>query len=168
MDYVFCALVVGVGATAVMDLWGIARKPLIGVPPPNYGLVGRWLAGMSRGKFRHDSIATSPAVRFEHLIGWSAHYLTGIVFAAVLLGVCGLTWIKQPTIIPALIVGIGTVAAPFLLMQPGMGAGIAASRTPNPAAARLQSLITHAVFGLGLYGTGLVAQLLYMKGLLTL
>jgi hypothetical protein len=50
-------------------------------------------------------------------------------------------------------VGIGTVAAPFFLMQPGMGAGIAASRTPRPNAARLQSLLTHAVFGLGLYIT---------------
>jgi hypothetical protein len=168
MDYVFCALIVGVGATAVMDLWGIVRKALIGVPPANYGLVGRWIAGVARGRFRNDSIATSPAVRFEGLIGWSAHYLIGIAFAAVLLSICGLEWIEEPTIIPALIVGIGTVAAPFLLMQPGMGAGIAASRTPNPAAARLQSLITHAVFGLGLYGAAFVARLIYMQGLLTL
>ena len=41
-------------------------------------------------------------------------------------------------------------------MQPGMGAGIAASRTPRPAAARVQSLLTHAIFGLGLYATDLV------------
>lgn len=163
MDYVLCTLFVGVGATAVVDLWSIARKPLIGVPPPNFGLVGRWLAGVARGRFRHDSIAASPAVRFERLIGWSAHYLIGIAFAAVLLGVFGLTWVKEPTIIPALLVGISTVAAPFLLMQPGMGAGIAASRTPNPAAARLQSFITHAVFGFGLYGAGCVASLLYVS-----
>lgn len=162
MDYAFCAIIVGVGATAVMDLWGIARTSLMRVPPPNYGLVGRWLAGVARGKFQHDSIAASPPARFERLIGWSAHYLIGIAFAAVLLGVCGLTWIKEPTIIPALIVGIGTVAAPFLLMQPGMGAGIAASRTPNPAAVRLQSFITHAVFGFGLYSAGYVANLFYL------
>jgi hypothetical protein len=43
------------------------------------------------------------------------------------------------------------VAAPFLLMQPALGAGIAAAKTPNPTAARLRSLMTHAVFGLGLY-----------------
>ena len=47
------------------------------------------------------------------------------------------------------------MAAPFLLMQPGMGAGIAASRTPRPAAARLHSLVMHAMFGLGLYAAGL-------------
>ena len=51
---------------------------------------------------------------------------------------------------PALTVGIGSVAAPFLLMQPAMGAGIAASRTPRPSAARMRSLVTHGVFGVGL------------------
>ncbi|MFM4830667.1 hypothetical protein D3C87_798680 [compost metagenome] len=54
--------------------------------------------------------------------------------------------------------GIGTVVAPFLLMQPCMGAGIAASRTPYPASVRLHSLITHGVFGLGLYLSGWALQ----------
>jgi hypothetical protein len=36
-----------------------------------------------------------------------------------------------------------------------MGLGIAARRAPNPAMARLHSLVTHAVFGLGLYLTAL-------------
>jgi hypothetical protein len=53
------------------------------------------------------------------------------------------------------------VAAPFLVLQPGMGAGIAASRTPRPAAARFQSVITHAIFGLGLYAAGWLTNLLY-------
>ncbi len=161
MDYLVCTLVIGVVATAVMDLWGIARRRLLGIPAPDYGLVGRWLAHMSRGRFRHDSIAKSVPVRGERLIGWTAHYLTGIAFAAVLVGTWGVAWLQRPTIGPALIVGMGTVAAPFLLMQPGMGAGIAASRTPHPAAARVQSLITHAVFGLGLYAAGLAASFLY-------
>lgn len=159
MDYLVCTLIVGIGATAVTDLWGIARKPLLGVAPPDYGLVGRWFGHMPRGRFRHQSIASSAAVRAERLIGWTAHYLTGIAFAAVLIGIWGLGWIRQPAIGPALVVGIGTVAAPFLLMQPGMGAGIAASRTSRPGAARLQSLIMHTVFGIGLYAAGWVAHL---------
>jgi hypothetical protein len=161
MNYLTYTLVIGIGATLVMDMWGFARKPLLGIAPPDYGLVGRWLAHMTRGRFRHDTIAASPPVRGERLIGWIAHYLIGIAFAAVLLGIWGLAWVQRPAIGPALAVGIGTVAAPFLLMQPGMGAGIAASRTPRPASARLQSLITHAVFGLGLYAAGWAAHLLY-------
>jgi Protein of unknown function (DUF2938) len=161
MNYLLFTVFIGVGATAVMDLWGLARKPLLGIAPPNYALVGRWIAHMTHGRFRHDSIAASAPVRGEHIIGWTAHYLTGIAFAALLTGIWGLAWLRHPTIGPALAVGIGTVAAPFLLMQPGMGAGIAASRTLRPAFARLQSLITHAVFGLGLYATGRAAHLIY-------
>jgi hypothetical protein len=59
-----------------------------------------------------------------------------------------------------LIVGIGTVLAPFLLMQPGMGAGIAASRTPHPGTARIHSLVTHAIFGVGLYAAATFIKLL--------
>lgn len=161
MRYLVCTLVTGIGATAVMDSWGSARKTLLGIAPPDYGLVGRWIAYMARGRFRHDSIAASPSVHGERLIGWVVHYLIGVVFAAVLIGIWGHAWVQHPTIGPALMVGIGTVAAPFFLMQPGMGAGIAASRTPRPTAARLQSLITHAVFGLGLYAAGWAARLLY-------
>lgn len=161
MNFLVCALLIGAGATAVTDVWAVARMRLIGVPLPNYGLVGRWFAYLARGRFRHDPIAASPPVQGERLIGWTAHYLIGIVFAAVLLAIWGLDWAHHPTIVPALIVGIGTVAAPFLLMQPGMGAGVAASRTPRPAAARLQSLITHTIFGLDLYAAGWVTSLLH-------
>jgi hypothetical protein len=161
MDYLICVLITGAAATALMDLWGLARRPLLGIPPPDYGLVGRWLGHMTRGRFCHASIAASPPVAGERLIGWTAHYLIGIAFAAVLVGSWGLAWIRHPTVGPALLTGVVSVAAPFLLMQPGMGAGIAARRTPRPAAARLQSLITHAVFGLGLYAGGWVASYLY-------
>ena len=154
-------LIIGIGATVLMDLWGIARKSLLGIAPPNYGLVGRWIAHMTRGRFRHESIAASSRVPGELIIGWTAHYLIGIAFAALLISICGAEWMRNPTLVPAIAVGIGTVAAPFLLMQPGMGAGIAASRTPDPAAARLQSLITHAIFGLGLYLTGWLIHLFY-------
>lgn len=159
-DYLLYAVLIGAGATAVMDVWAVARKRLLGIPALDYALVGRWLAYLTRGRFRHDPIAASPPVGGERLIGWTAHYLTGIAFAAVLLAIWGLDWARHPTIGPALIVGLGSVAAPFLLMQPGMGAGIAASRTPRPAAARVHSLVTHAIFGFGLYVAGWIASLL--------
>ena len=155
MQYSTHALLIGTGATLAMDIWGIVRTRLLRVPAMNYGLVGRWLAYLPRGRFRHAPIAASAPVRGEMLIGWIAHYAIGIAFAAALLALFGLDWACSPTIGPALIVGIGSVAAPFLVLQPGMGAGIAASRTPNPSAARFNSLLTHTIFGLGLYGAAL-------------
>ena len=160
MDYAGSTLFIGAGATLATDLWALARRRLSGMPVPDWGLVGRWFGHMARGRFRHERIATAAPVRGERVIGWTAHYLIGIAFAGGLLAICGLAWTRQPTLAPALMLGIATVTAPFLLMQPGMGAGIAASRTARPNSARLQSLVTHTVFGLGLYAAGLVLKLL--------
>ena len=163
MDYFACVLLTGIGATAITDLWSIVGKRLLGVASPNYGLVGRWIAWLPRGRIFHDPISATAPVRGERAIGWMVHYLIGIGFAALLPALWGPEWIRQPTLLPALMVGIGTLAAPFLVMQPAMGAGIAASRTPRPTAARLQSLITHAIFGLGLYASGLLVSLAFSR-----
>jgi hypothetical protein len=160
MNQLISTVIIGIGATIAVDLWAIVRKQLFAIPPPDYGLVGRWLSHMPRGRFRHDAIAKSAPIRGERFIGWTVHYVIGIAFAAVLIGIWRIEWTQHPTLGPALIVGISTVAAPFFLMQPGMGAGFAASRTPRPNAARLQSLITHSIFGLGLYVSAWVARYL--------
>lgn len=157
MKLLIVTLVIGVGATLVMDLWGLLRQRLLGVAAPNYALVGRWLGHMPAGRFRHQAIARATPVYAERLLGWLAHYAIGIAFAALLVAVGGQSWLQQPEPGLALAVGLATVLAPFLLMQPGMGAGIAASRTAKPGAARLHSLLTHGVFGLGLYGAAWIA-----------
>jgi hypothetical protein len=144
-------VLIGIGATAITDIWGFARKPLLGVPSPDYGLVGRWFGHMRHGQFHHASIATSPPVHGERVGGWIAHYLIGIAYAAMLALIGGEAWLQNPTPWLALAVGIGTIAAPFLVMQPAMGAGIAAGRMKHPGNARLHSLIMHAAFGIGLY-----------------
>jgi Protein of unknown function (DUF2938) len=153
-------VMIGIGATALTDAWAILRRRLFGVALPNYGLVGRWFGHMLRGRFVHTSIAAAAPIRGEGLLGWWAHYAIGIAFAAVLLAIVGPDWVRHPTLAPALLVGVVSVAAPLLLMHPGMGTGIAASRTPRPNAARVQSLITHTVFGLGLFLAALATRLM--------
>jgi hypothetical protein len=142
---------IGVLATLLMDLWGVLREPLFGFPRANYRLIGRWFAHMPHGRFHHASIAASPSRPGEHAIGWLAHYSIGILFAALLVWCGGADWLRRPTPGLAMSIGLATLAAPLLLMQPAMGAGIAASRTAKPWAARTQSAITHAIYGLGLY-----------------
>ena len=85
-NHLVSIVLIGIGATALLDLWMVGRQLVAGVPFANYGLVGRWLGYMPRGRFVHDAIA--------------------------------------------------------------------ASCTPRPWAARLQSLLSHAVFGLSLYLAG--------------
>ncbi|HET9211647.1 MAG TPA: DUF2938 domain-containing protein [Thermoanaerobaculia bacterium] len=150
-SYIWGAIAVGVGATLVMDLWNLFLKRAFGIPSLNYCLLGRWLLHMPGGTFRHASIAAAPPKRFECTAGMMAHYTIGIVFALVLVVLTSGGWLARPTLLPALLYGIGTVVFPFFLMQPAFGLGIAASKTPNPTRARLKSLMTHTVFGVGLY-----------------
>jgi hypothetical protein len=149
-DSLLRAAAIGVGATAVMDLWLVLLRRL-GVPTMDFALIGRWAGHLAKGRVRHDKIARSPAILGERVLGWAVHYATGVAFAAVLVLVQGTRWAAQPTLVPALLTGIATVAVPLLVMQPSMGAGIAASRTPTPLRNVARSVANHTVFGIGLY-----------------
>jgi uncharacterized membrane protein YagU involved in acid resistance len=144
-------IAVGIGATLVMDLWNLFLKRTFSIPSLSYCLLGRWLRHMPGGTFSHASITAAPQKAYECTVGWIAHYTIGVVFALVFVVVTSRDWLARPTLLPALLYGIGTVVLPFFIMQPSIGLGIAASRTPNPTQAGLKSLMTHAVFGVGLY-----------------
>lgn len=147
----FGAVAVGLGATLFMDLWALLLKHAFSIPAANYCLVGRWFRHMAEGTFKHASIANASRKRFECTVGWLAHYVIGAWYALVLVALVSASWLARPTVLPALLFGVGTVLAPFLVMHPAFGLGIAASRAPNPAQARLRSVMAHAAFGVGLY-----------------
>jgi hypothetical protein len=155
--FVVRLVLAGLGATLVLDLWSLLLKVSLGAPFPNYPMVGRWIGHFPRGQWAHGAIASAPPVGGERAIGWIAHYGIGILYAALLISFVGPDWLNAPTLLPALVVGIATVVAPFFLMQPAMGFGIASSKTPNPNAARLRSLAAHAMFGVGLYVSAVAA-----------
>jgi len=144
------ALAIGVGATIVMDLWALLLKKF-GIPSLNFALVGRWLGHVPEGKWIHESIGKAAPVRGERALGWAAHYSIGVSFAALLLLIFGLEWAHSPSLLPALGVGIGTVVAPLFVLQPALGAGIASSKTPTPLFNCMKSVVTHTVYGFGLY-----------------
>ncbi|AFQ50877.1 DUF2938 domain-containing protein [Burkholderia cepacia] len=161
LDFLLRIVLIGTGATLMLDLWALLRRRVFGIPSLDYALVGRWLGHMTRGRFRHASIVSASAVPGERLLGWAAHYAIGIAFAALPVAIAGTEWIGAPTPVPALVAGLASVAAPFFVMQPAFGFGVAASRTPQPGVARRRSIVTHLVFGAGLY---LAAFALAMSG----
>lgn len=141
---------IGIGATIIMDIWLMVLKRL-GVPTLDFGFVGRWVGHLLRGQIAHDSIRQSPRIPGELVWGWLTHYAVGIAFAGLLVAVQGPAWAQHPSLVPAVVVGMCTVAAPLLVMQPAMGSGVASSRTPTPLKNCLRSLVNHTVFGLGMY-----------------
>lgn len=148
--------VMGVAAAALMDAWGFLLRRGFGIPTLDYALLGRWIGHMTRGRFTHGRIVAAEPIRGERPLGYLAHYGIGAAFAILLLLATGLDWARAPSLLPALAVGVGTIVAPWFVMQPGMGAGVAGSKTPNPRATRLRNLATHTVYGVGLYGAAAV------------
>jgi Protein of unknown function (DUF2938) len=151
LEFFVRAVVIGVGATVFFDFWGLFLKRFFNAPATNWAMLGRWLGHFPRGRFVHDNIAKAEPVPGERVMGWTAHYIIGIAYGVILLAIWGIDWARRPTLLPALILGLAGLVAPLFVMQPGMGAGIAGSKTPNPNATRLRSLLNHAAFGLGLY-----------------
>ncbi|WP_416633879.1 DUF2938 domain-containing protein [Phaeobacter sp. A36a-5a] len=150
-DLIIRIVLLGVGATAFMDLWAVVADALFGVPQSNFAVVGRWLGYMPDGIFTHESIGKVPPVAKEAAIGWTAHYVVGVIFAALFVALGGQRQLLKPGPVAPILFGLVTVVAPFFILQPALGAGIMASNKPNPDIARLKSLMSHFSFGLGLY-----------------
>jgi hypothetical protein len=151
MDTILAAAAIGIGATLLMDLWNLFLKRAFRIPSLNYCLLGRWLSHMAAGAFRHANITAASPKPFECQVGWIAHYSIGVGLALSFVALTSDDWLARPTLLPALVYGIATIVFPFFILQPSFGLGIAASKAPNPSQARLKSLATHTVFGVGLY-----------------
>jgi DUF2938 family protein len=145
------AVLIGLGATLLIDLWALFLRRAFSIPSLNYCLLGRWVLYIPSGTIVHESITATPQKSHECPVGWITHYLIGITFALLFVLLVSGSWLARPTLLPALAFGIATVLVPFFTMQPSFGLGIAASKAPRPNKARLKSLMTHTVFGVGLY-----------------
>lgn len=159
LELVVRMVIIGAGATLVMDLWGVVLRRS-GIATLDFALLGRWIGHLPDGQVMHVNVAKATPVAGEVWIGWCAHYAIGVAFSGLLIWARGLDWARAPTMGPALAVGMATVVAPLFILQPAMGAGIASMKTPRPLFNTIRSLVTHLVFGVGLYIAAYLASVL--------
>ena len=143
-------IIMGIGATAIMDLWLILLKKL-NAPTLNFAFLGRWVGHVIKGQWFHPAISKTAPIKGELALGWYTHYGIGILFSILLIPITGTAWLYSPTLLPALLVALITVTAPFLVLQPTIGAGIASNKTLTPLRNCLKSIINHLLFGGGLH-----------------
>jgi hypothetical protein len=155
MNILLKIITIGIGATLILDLWNYLLG-LFNIKSLDYRFIGRWIGNFVNGKFYHSNIMISPPVQNELLIGWAAHYLIGISFSFVLIIVFGNGWLEKPLLVPAILIGLATIIAPLFIMQPALGFGIASSNLPNPIVRVFKSIITHLIYGTGLYLSALL------------
>lgn len=157
-DIFWRSVAIGIGATILMDIWAIVLAKASVTGSPNWAPVGRWFWHLRKGQVFHDDINAAEPYAHELALGWIGHYAVGILYGILLVLLAGAEWLAAPTFLPAWIFAIVTVAAGWFLLQPGLGLGWAASKTPNPTKGRVLNLLAHTVFGFGLYATALLVR----------
>ncbi|MGE3772630.1 MAG: DUF2938 family protein [Gammaproteobacteria bacterium] len=150
------AAAVGIGGTLALDAWAMLLQGLSGTPATNWAMVGRWLAHMRERRFVHDNIGKAAPVRGELALGWIFHYGVGIAYGFLLVASQGSAWLRAPTVLAPVLLSLALLVAPYFLMMPGLGLGIAGAKTPKPNLTRLKSVMGHTAFGLGMYATALL------------
>lgn len=155
-DIIWRGVAMGIGGTVFMDLWAIILHRFFGQSAPNWAPVGRWFWHLPKGKVFHDNIASAPPYKHENAFGWISHYAVGILYGILLAWIVPPEWFAAPSFVLPWLVGIVTVAAGWFLLQPGLGIGWAASKTPNPWKVRALNLVAHTVFALGMYAVALL------------
>jgi len=154
------AVMAGVLATLALDIWQRLLFAVSGIPPADWGLIGRWFAYIPKGRLIHQPIAETPAVAGESAIGWTMHYLVGIAYGFAYLGLMAFGLERPPSLLNGFLFGAVSVVIPWFIMQPGLGAGVMARLAPNPWIPRLNALASHILYGIALYGgVRLAAQL---------
>ena len=88
LNEILQVVLIGAGATLVMDIWLLALKRM-GVQTLNFALIGRWVGHLFYGRVAHSAIGKSWPIPHEAALGWLTHYAVGIGFAALLLAASG-------------------------------------------------------------------------------
>jgi hypothetical protein len=108
------AVLVGIGATVIMDIWNLFLRHAFDISSLNFCFVGRWLSHMLTGTFAHANISAAPKRPAECAIGWTAHYLIGIAFALLLVLVTYGSWLESPSLLQPC--WLASVPCPFRIL----------------------------------------------------
>ncbi len=145
-------LVVGIGATIVLDLWGVFTAKIGWMSGTHWPSVGRWLLGIPAGRLVLDASDTRPFTWREGAVGWAFHYVAGLGYAVMFPLFWGAGFVGAPTLPPFLLIGlVVSTLAGLVILMPGMGAGLFARRAPNTVGMILYVLVAHAVFAFAEY-----------------
>ena len=151
MGDLYAGVIIGLTGTALMDVWVIFLKRVFDIAPPNWAMVGRWVAHLKSGKVFHDDIAEALAFPSENLVGWIFHYFVGFIYVVIFMLLVGKEWLSELTLLPVWLYAISIILVGWFLLHPGLGLGMALAKTENPFRGRWMGLMTHSVFGLGMW-----------------
>ncbi len=144
----------GVLATITMDAALVAASSIGGsaLTSDRTGLnvIGRWAAGLLRGRWRHDDITSEPARRGELALGLLTHYSTGIILTQAFLLLPRRGELRDRAFLAGTAFGLATAVLPLLVLFPSLGYGWFGLRSCEVARLNRIMLLGHTAFGVGI------------------
>jgi len=144
------SLTVGVLATLSMDAVFLATSQIGGArfrsDKVGLEIVGRWAAGLAKGRCVHDDMAAEPEAQGEAALGLAVHYLTGIALTRAYYQLVRRMG-HEPDVLSATAFGTATALLPMLVMYPSWGIGPFGVRSGEAARLVRLMLIGHTAFG---------------------
>ncbi len=153
-------LVIGIVATATLDIWQQIYRLIFGTPITDWAVIGRWAGHIPEGQIIQPDIGKAPPIANEGILGWIVHYVVGIGYAVVYLLLMRFVIGAPPSFISALVFGAISVGVTWFFMEPILGAGVMGSKIPQQARAMVHDFTSHLSLGLGLFVGALVAGLI--------
>ena len=146
-------MLLGAIATFFLDVLGIGLAKIFKTKTRNWGTVGQWLKGLCQFKWVYVTKDYPQAPDFhEQVLGWGFHYAVGMGYGLILFMLAGTGYLNQPTLLPALWVGLVLpTLASWLIFMPCMGAGLFGHKAKNIKITVFFVLSMHVIFMLGLY-----------------
>ena len=141
----------GVFSTFFMDALGrILVKLKIVRPALEAYILGRWVLYFIKGKYVHEDIHQTPALKNERNVALISHYLIGIVLIGIYIFLETKIAVLRTQIWIPIIFGVTTVLLPWLWLYPSIGFGLLASKAKNKLDFIIFSIINHLNFGIGM------------------
>jgi len=145
------AILCGIWATFFMDSMAkILSKRCIIYPFIIPEAMGRWFLYMLKGKFVHEDINRSRALKNEYAWYFPSHYLIGILLAGAYLVLAQNSQTIQENVWLTILFGIFTVTFSWFWLLPSIGLGFMARRSARRSQILRTNLFNHLNFGIGL------------------
>ena len=149
--FIVQGLISGLVATIIFDLFNHSLNYAYNINKPKWFLLGRYFIGFKKGEYFRENIEEDDEVKNEVIWGYFIHYLIGIIYG-IFYVFFNLLFFDYPSLLVAYFFGFCTVLGAWCFLIPfAYNLGFFASKSDQQFKLLAQNLISHFIFGTGLF-----------------
>ena len=141
----------GLIATILFDLFSKSLNYAYGITEPKWHLLGRYFIGYKEKKYFRKFLEDDDEENNELLWGYTIHYTIGIIYGLIYVWL-NILFFDFPSLLIAYLFGFITVLGAWCYLMPfAYNLGFFASKSNQQFNILVQNLISHFIFGTGLF-----------------